>query len=231
MNQKSSQPPAPAQAQNLTAQLIFKQGRKEPLVGYLNDRVVLAPVELKLEKGIYYNCKLRTMKDGKGYVVLSADKTESIRASLSFKKAEGEKKDWGTGLVGSYNSKIVIVPDGIKVLEGESYDCEIVLKPIGNAYHVQKAVLPAPPVPQEAIVEANGYPVMIVEVRLDGKINTGLRFDATSDELPIMHKIVARMSDMPIKNREAVIEEFKSACIRITNEHKKRIYAQNAKRF
>jgi hypothetical protein len=98
-------------------------------------------------------------------------------------------------------------------------------------YHVQKAVLPAPPVPQEAIVEANGYPVMIVEVRLDGKINTGLRFDATSDELPIMHKIVARMSDMPIKNREAVIEEFKSACIRITNEHKKRIYAQNAKRF
>jgi len=220
--------PAPSTAEHLIAQLIFKQGRKEALVGYHNQRVALVPVELKLEKGVYYNCKLRTMKGGKGYVILEAELVEPVRVNLSFREGKSFRsgKELG-GMVGSYNAKIVIVPESMEVEAGEFYSCEIVLKPKGNAYHVQKATaLP----PQEAVIKAIGFPVFTVEVSIGGVTDNKLGFDGSTGNSDVIEKIAHKLSYINLIDKATVIADFKLACKKILGEYKNMTYARNAKR-
>lgn len=222
----------PSTTATYQAQLIFRVGDKGALVSSYSTnpqstlrtekKIVLANKEMNLKAGISYDCILKDMYKKNGYLVVSAVPTATKTATLLFKPGRDGKP------VSSYQDKIVIVPDDMQIEVGGEYKCEIVLSPFGKAYIVQE-FQEAPPALAEIIPQE--YPVSIVEVKINGTIQSDLAFDCMGGEEKMLKNKAEKLRKRNIQNPEEVVALYEKTCREILGKHQEKIYGNNINRL
>lgn len=128
-----------------TAKLIFRYGDGGTLISNYEGMIVIAQKGLDVKPMVSYECTIRSMLKGNGFIAIKAEKLPPVKATLKFKR--GKDGD----MISTYEEGIVIAPDSIPVGPFKKYDCELVLSPQGKAYIVESAVLSS----EQDIVDAN----------------------------------------------------------------------------
>jgi hypothetical protein len=215
----------------ITAQIAFRDGGKGAFIGSHMKKIVLAWKEQHKDviEGVTYDCVLKLMMKGNGYLVDKMVKAPTITARLYFRDG---KKDL---MISSYKEKIVLMPEQLEkqlqIQKGLEYRCEIVLTKNEKAYMVQSAE-ELPPASAEVVYQ--GYPVFMVDVKISGITDSDLSFDC-SDAVDMEEKVIKDkiyyLKKRNLLEKESIAKEYEAACKKAMGEFNSRRYSTNMVRM
>jgi hypothetical protein len=202
---------------------IFRDGGKGSLISFKDKKIVLVPKEIKVMPGIPYQCVLKPMPKGNGFVVTHASEAEILAADLTF--IDGK---FG-GMISFHNKKAVIAPENIEVVTGKEYECSFYLSGKGTSYVLISAKeLPA----SKVQIIAHPYPVFSVEVRANDRLVPELSFDPIGERKDsVIENLVRDFKRRNFIDKDIKAKEYKDAMVRILGQHKDKGYSKNRNNF
>lgn len=214
--------------------LIFRLGKqrgeyeKAPAVSKYNKMVVIADEKLNVKLDVSYDCELIPMKSGKGFFAITATKTPVIKTTLLFKKGKriyneftNEHKE---NMVSSFDGEIVIAPENLIIEHNKEYDCEIVMSPNGRAYIAESAE-PSANIKEIEII-TNPYPVLTVEVKLDGILIDDLQFDCIGGDEKMLQSKIFKLKCRNIKDKDMMASNYEATCRDLMKRHQERVFGR-----